>query len=650
MENKLAVVDTQNLSTQEMADINGQVDALITRQKNNRHEIYRLVFDGALALTAGDKSVKQKSALGFFKRHFTGKSTAAQNDINKNLVTAQYAAQQTLQKLAEQNLMSFELIAAVNNKLNAAALEVNGKVNDLAQKVLNFFKRSRAKVIELEQRLNRVEQNVNLLNWQNSIEYQMYDGVEYQDLDDAAKIVCIVRDFYDINNGAWNTSDLLLLKTAMNTIGLNPKLKISCENFIRQLGTRPQLFRHLVGEDFQAATEYETIIFGVNKFNRLAAEESYLVATTENLLAKSGITLPRAEIIWRMTDDFVRQETGLNLSAETTAYEFILELLCNLAQLQAAKNQRELDDRQAKLNTYKNFLTDSKNFSTRELFLCGININALVPIVLERAEGGDIQARYMAADMQRWSLIDDRDRVKEWLAQNISAGDLCSMFCGWSFGLVERDELKKHISKLTDLADGGDVFAQYELGSYYDFGSPPPPEDCKLMAKYHKMAAEQGFAFAQFEFGFYRYHLGWGGEKDNRKAIEWLMKAHNQGLYQEKWIATCYGNLGEHDEQIQWLLCGLARDERKVVSKLGEFYYRSGGDKYKNYAKAIDYYKRSIELGDSFSGYEEYYIAEMYLEGGYGITASRSTAREWMKKAAAEGYWNAKKWLEENPY
>lgn len=629
MENKLAVVDTQNLSTQEMADINGQVDALITRQKNNRHEIYRLVFDGALALTAGDKSVKQKSALGFFKRHFTGKSTAAQNDINKNLVTAQYAAQQTLQKLAEQNLLSFELIAAVNNKLNAAALEVNGKVNDLAQKVLNFFKRSRAKVIELEQRLNRVEQNVKLLNWQNSIEYQMYDGVEYQDLDDVAKIVCIVRDFYDINNGAWNTSDLLLLKTAMNTIGLNPKSKISCENFIRQLGTRPQLFRNLVGEDFQAATEYETIIFGVNKFNRLAAEESYLVATTENLLAKSGITLPRAEIIWRMTDDFVRQETGLNLSAETNAYEFILELLCNLAQLQDAKNRREPE--------------------MRELVTSDINLHDLVPIVLERAKAGDVQARYMAAVMLYYELIGNKARVKEWLAQNISAGDLCSFFRGWSFGLVERDELKKHISKLTDLADGGNVFAQFELGYYYRYVSPST-RNFKLMAKYYRMAAEQGSVFAQYKLACSCYALGWGVEENKTKAIEWLMKAHAQGYYEEYTIVEYYGKLENHDEQLKWLLCGLARDERKFVSELGGFYYRTGGVKYRNYAKAIDYYKRSIELGDSFSGYKEYYIAEMYLEGGYGITASRSTAREWMKKAAAKGHSYAQKWLKENPY
>lgn len=37
----------------------------------------------------------------------------------------------------------------------------------------------------------------------------MYDGVEYQDPDDAAKIVCLTRNFYDITKGAWNSKWLL---------------------------------------------------------------------------------------------------------------------------------------------------------------------------------------------------------------------------------------------------------------------------------------------------------------------------------------------------------------------------------------------------------------------------------------------------------
>ena len=78
---------------------------------------------------------------------------------------------------------------------------VEGEINQIYAALIQFFKQSRSDMIRLENRVARLEQNVNLLNWQNSIEYQMLDGVEYVDLDDASKIVCMVRDFYDITGG-----------------------------------------------------------------------------------------------------------------------------------------------------------------------------------------------------------------------------------------------------------------------------------------------------------------------------------------------------------------------------------------------------------------------------------------------------------------
>jgi hypothetical protein len=60
---------------------------------------------------------------GFFQRFIggiTGSNKRLQDKINSNLRAAQYASQVTLQKLAEQNLMTFDLLTAVNNKLNAS--------------------------------------------------------------------------------------------------------------------------------------------------------------------------------------------------------------------------------------------------------------------------------------------------------------------------------------------------------------------------------------------------------------------------------------------------------------------------------------------------------------------------------------------------
>lgn len=47
----------------------------------------------------------------------------------------------------------------------------------------------------MENRLDTLERNVNLLQWSRTIEYQMYNGLEYSDLTDIEKICCIVNDF-----------------------------------------------------------------------------------------------------------------------------------------------------------------------------------------------------------------------------------------------------------------------------------------------------------------------------------------------------------------------------------------------------------------------------------------------------------------------
>ena len=73
--------------------------------------------------------------------------------------------------------MSFELITAVNNKLNDSMIAVEKEINTIYGTMLEFFKRSRADIMRLETRVERLERNVDLLNWQNSIEYQMYNGV-----------------------------------------------------------------------------------------------------------------------------------------------------------------------------------------------------------------------------------------------------------------------------------------------------------------------------------------------------------------------------------------------------------------------------------------------------------------------------------------
>lgn len=145
------------------------------------------------------------------------------------------------------------------------------------------------------------------------------------------------------------------------------------------------------------------------------------------------------------------------------------------------------------------------------------------------------------------------------------------------------------------------------------------------------------------------YNYGKGVDKNLVRAIEWYKKLYDVHFYGENSIAECYCELGNYDEALKWLQRGKRRDEPTFLVELGKFYEYRYGEKNRNYAKAIEYYKNAIKLGyDGLVGWPEYMIARIYLKGGYGITASRSTAREWMKKAADKGNEDAKKWLREN--
>ena len=149
MKYELKCVDDSILNADDRSDIDKQIESIIARHKGNRYQVNRLVFESVAALTASENLVQKKASQGFLKRfwnNLTGKNNRLQADIDRNLARAQYASQQTLQKLAEQNLMSFELITAVNNKLNASMLAVEQEINnvygtmrDICDTMQNFF-------------------------------------------------------------------------------------------------------------------------------------------------------------------------------------------------------------------------------------------------------------------------------------------------------------------------------------------------------------------------------------------------------------------------------------------------------------------------------------------------------------------------------
>ena len=81
--------------------------------------------------------------------------------------------------------------------------------------------------------------------------------------------------------------------------------------------------------------------------------------------------------------------------------------------------------------------------------------------------------------------------------------------------------------ELRQLAEGGDTFAQYSLGSRYHNGEGVPQDDVQAM-RWFERAADQGYAAAQATAGAY-YWAGRGVPKDLGKSYFWSTLALRQG-------------------------------------------------------------------------------------------------------------------------
>lgn len=675
----LACINTEILSIEERKNIDSTIEQLIGRHKNNRYQINRLVFESVAALTSSENYSKELASQGRIKRFWgsiTGKNRSLQEGIDRSLVQAQYASQQTLQKLAEQNLMSFELITAVNNKLNASMLEVESEINKIYGTLVSFFKQSRSDIIQLESRVARLEKNVNILNWQNAIEYQMYNGIEYSQLNDTAKIVCLVKDFYDLTDGEWTTSDLLLLKTAMATISLDPRGSIDYERFIKDLYVDAGLYNHLVSEELKCITvepEYATLMAGISKLQSLKTEEQYLVNSTMKLLEKHGVIEKPISVSYDMMNEYITATENVNFATEVNSYEFVLELLYNLGQTKASK------------------LIKNKLKYAEQLFLDYRMIDAL-PILEELADYGYTRAKYMLAliyDGAYQGIGSTEDnRAQILLEENLADGDPISAIYYILFNSIhnnknreqENEIIKKFKEKLVVLAEKGDIFAQYELGRYYINDHEFERINYIEAVKYFKLAAEQGFwrayyslalryengqgveqnweqaikyyiisaekgyVSAQYDLGV-RYWDGTGVEKNHEIAVEWYKKAAEQcHPWSTRMVGYYYGweNV-DYEKAIKYATEAAELGVAAGHNDLGIF-YENGNGVAQDHAKAVEHYQKSADGGNE---YAQCNLGLMYL-WGKGVDSDRQKAREWFEKSAAQGYQGALDALKEN--
>lgn len=653
---ELTIADSSVLTTEEQADLSKRIDALIAAHKNNRQEINRLVFESVSAMTTGEDYERQLSNKRGLRRFFgaiTGSNKRLQDKINSSRAAAQYATQCTLQKLAEENLMTFDLITAVNNKLNASMTAVEGELNQVYAALLQFFKQSRSDVLQLGQRVDRLEQNVNLLNWQNSIEYQMFNGVEYMDLDDTAKIICLVRDFYDITQGQWTTMDLLLLKSAMGTIGISLREKIDYYHFIQTVSNNAQLRSKLLGEKqiYGVPENYLVPLLSMKKLALLDNEEAFIVGTVEESLTDAGVPADRQSIEGKLLTKYMAQETHVDLTTQVPHYDLILELLFNL---QNAENSGILrTQEEIKALEEAPDLTETAEQEAAE-----------APLDPEDAEEIDTPVDEAPAQANPYLKIPELcKRVRD--EENLSGILRDARICGRS-GQFDQEFTCYHevIRKAYDNTDKG--IAYNNLAYMYDNGDHVSADPYKAFEYYH-MAAEQGNDVGKFNLGIC-YLNGLGTEPNIEQGKYWLGQIQEDSSINEtakNILSYCFNKrqpfshtsvfskyfILSEDERNQFtqyldnknytdeiaFYKKLMKEEDDLFNHRKPFSYNNMGYLYENglgvpqdHAKAFEYYYEAAKLEDSTG---ECNLAFCYLNG-IGVDRDKKMAKYWLGKAS----------------
>lgn len=656
---ELTIADSSVLTTEEQADLSKRIDALIAAHKNNRQEINRLVFESVSAMTTGEDYERQLSNKRGLRRFFgaiTGSNKRLQDKINSSRAAAQYATQCTLQKLAEENLMTFDLITAVNNKLNASMTAVEGELNQVYAALLQFFKQSRSDVLQLGQRVDRLEQNVNLLNWQNSIEYQMFNGVEYMDLDDTAKIICLVRDFYDITQGQWTTMDLLLLKSAMGTIGISPREKIDYYHFIQTVSNNAQLRSKLLGEKqiYGVPENYLVPLLSMKKLALLDNEEAFIVGTVEESLTDAGVPADRQSIEGKLLTKYMAQEAHVDLTTQVPHYDLILELLFNL---QNAENSGILrTQEEIKALEEAPDLTETAEQEAAE-----------APLDPEDAEEVDTPVDAAPAQANPYLKIPE---LCERLRDETRCDTLRDASDCRDKGQFDQEFTcyQEVIRKAYDNTDKG--IAYNNLAYMYDNGDYVSADPYKAF-EYYRMAAEQGNDVGKFNLGICyltglgtepnieqgKYWLGQIQEKDssiNERAENILSHCFNQrhdfttpflGIYLPEskrndldrcWKEENYiEEIALYKKYMQGNSDGRKALGRKAISYNNMGYlYENGLGVPQDHTKAFEYYYEAANLGEAAnleSTTGKCNLAFCYLNG-IGVDRDKEMAKYWLKK------------------
>lgn len=649
--NELNVINNDVVTVEDKNFFNDQIDLIINQHKNNRQTINRLVFDSMALLTDADSASDTLARKGFFKRligSFTGSNRKLEVIINQNRSKAQYLAQQTLQKLAEQNLLSFDLIASVNNKLNFHVEQLNSEIENIYNGLHKFITMYKGHLVQIESRLDTLERNVNLLTWTTSIEYQTFEGTPYNELDELTKMICLARDFYEITKGVWRTSDLLLLKTTISSLNLLPNDQINYMDTLISIYDNTIIRAKLLGgseigikEDFSESLLAMDIL---RKLKLLESDEKYQIDLCKKYISEEVDDLSVRNDLLKT---YFVDTKGINGNQNINRYDFLLDLLYNL---KSAEDQLLLVDNSS-ADKYTVYINQENQREAVRLYEDGKialeekDYDSAYKFFQQSVDFGNIDAIYELSECYYWGRgIDiNYDKAVSLIRLGLDKeNNNCLFLMGRAFGYgngVDKDidKAKTYYRRAIDECSDKIVIgkAQGNLANIL-WNESPLSEDKLEIVLLYESSMNNGNEISMENMGNY-YYEGYNIKSDYEKAYYYLRQAaqhNNTNVYTRLGYMCQYGQGIKQDYEMAkyWYEKGIEFNDNGCFNNLGSL-YRDGQGVEQDYKKAFELFEKAAKLE---SEYGMSNLAFLY-ENGYGVDRDMTKAIDLYKQAAELG-------------
>lgn len=507
MAEKLAIAENSRLTEEERAALDTELDRLMDGVKTDEKKLDRLVF--ACAAVPAETGSAQNGWTRMAEH-----DPAMQEMLQDRADAVQYVSLQMLQKLADNDLLRFDLLTAVQNKLRAS-MTLAGETE--RGKVLEaFLKKTRNQLVKRELQAAKGEKNGKLLMWQNSIEYLDCGGTAYTDMEPAGKLVCLVRDFFDVTEGIWSTSDLLLLKAALSAAGLAPGEKVNYGKILEDIAESAPLWDKWTGGlSLPAAMEPECLMAmsGIRKLLALHGEDRYIVEAVYAYASESRPDITKDDICHTLMRSYLRTQAEADVDMELDSFDMALDLLYNLkrsvaepsAGVQAVseeagkpeKKDAEVPEKAPEL------------IQAEELFR-SCKYREAYPLFRKLAAEHNGRAMYYTGEY----LSHPYPREGKKNSENGNMGFL--QF--FQMPVIPARDEQAAVDWWKRGADNDDALAALRA----------PDSDKETAFQKALTLAEQGDPAAQFEVGRC-FDKGLGVEQDSKKAAEWYGRAAIQG-------------------------------------------------------------------------------------------------------------------------